>query len=130
MILFAVSLPGLSLAEESFDGKWLTTVSCAAAGDALGYSYRFTGEVKNGKYRGLYGSEGTPGSLLVEGTVSGDGDGKLYATGWVGSKDYVPGRSSSRGAKYGYSVEAHFKGATGTGSRIQGRSCSFQFDKQ
>ena len=46
-------LPSLSLAEEPFDGKWLTTVSCEAARDALGYSFRFVSQVKNGKFRGL-----------------------------------------------------------------------------
>jgi hypothetical protein len=123
-------LPGVSLAEERFDGKWLTTLSCEAARGALGYSYRFVSEVKNGKFRGLYGAEGKPSSLLIEGTVSMDGTGKLYATGHTGSKEYVPGRDTPRGTEYGYSIEAHFKGATGTGTRVEGRPCSLQFEKQ
>ena len=39
--LTAIALMVLAQAassEESFDGKWLTTVSCEAARDALGYS--------------------------------------------------------------------------------------------
>src|SRR5271169_6387617 len=86
-----IVLPAASPAEESFDGKWLTTVSCEGARDALGYSYRFVSEVKKGKFRGLHGTEGKPSSLLIEGTVSADGTGKLYATGRTGSKEYVPG---------------------------------------
>lgn len=123
-------LPALSLAEEPFDGKWRTTVSCEASRDALGYSFRFVSEIKNGKLRGLYGTEGKPSSLLIEGTVSADGAGKLYATGHTGSKEYVPGRDTPRGSEYSYSIEAHFKGITGTGNRVEGRPCSLQFEKQ
>jgi hypothetical protein len=123
-------LPAVSPSEESFDGKWLTTVSCEGARDALGYSFRFVSEVKNGNFRGLHGTEGKPSSLLIEGTVGADGSGRLYATGRTGSKEYVPGRDTPRGTEYSYSIEAHFKGATGTGTRLEGRPCSFQFEKQ
>jgi hypothetical protein len=123
-------LPAASLAEERFDGKWLTTVSCEATRDALGYSFRFVSEVKNGKFRGLYGAEGKPSSLLIEGTVSADGAGKLYATGRTGSKEFVPGRDTPRGTEYGYNIEAHFKGTTGMGTRVEGRACSLQFEKR
>jgi hypothetical protein len=123
-------LPGVSLSDESFDGKWRTTVSCEAARDALGYSFRFVSEVKDGKFRGVYGTEGKPSSLLIEGTVSADGTGKLYATGHTGSKEYVPGRDTPRGSEYSYSIEAHFKGTTGTGKRVEGRPCSLQFEKR
>ena len=123
-------LPGLALADGPFDGKWLTTVSCQGARDALGYSFRFVSEVKNGNFRGLHGTEGKPSSLLIEGTVGADGTGKLYATGRTGSKEYVPGRDTPRGTEYSYSIEAHFKDATGTGTRLEGRPCSLQFEKK
>jgi hypothetical protein len=113
-----------------YDGKWLTTVSCEAARGALGYSYRFVSEVKNGNFRGLHGTEGQPSSLLVEGKVGADGSGKLYATGRTGSKEYVPGRDTPRGTEYSYSIEAHFQGTKGTGTRVEGRPCSLQFEKQ
>ena len=116
--------------EESFDGKWLTTVSCEAARGALGYSFRFVSEVKSGNLRGLHGTEGQPSSLMIEGTVAADGSGKLYATGRTGSKEYVPGRDTPRGTEYSYSIDAHFKGTKGTGTRIEGRPCSLQFEKQ
>jgi hypothetical protein len=125
-----VVLPGVSRAEEPFDGKWLTTVSCEGSRDALGYSFRFVSEVKNGNFRGLHGTEGKPSSLLIEGTVSADGVGKLYATGRTGSKEYVPGRDTPRGTEYSYSIEAHFNGKTGTGTRVEGRPCSLQFEKK
>jgi len=128
--LMLTILPGPSFAGERFDGKWLTTVSCDAARDALGYSYRFVSEVKNGNLRGLHGKEGEPGSLLIEGTISDDGAGKLYATGRTGSKEYVPGRDTPRGTEYNYNIDAHFRDKTGTGARIEGRPCSFQFEKK
>jgi hypothetical protein len=86
--------------------------------------------VKNGNFRGLHGTEGKPSSLLIEGTVGADGSGKLYATGRTGSKEFVPGRDTPRGTDYSYSIEAHFKGTTGTGTRVEGRPCSLQFEKQ
>ncbi|HEY1757312.1 MAG TPA: hypothetical protein VGG72_18205 [Bryobacteraceae bacterium] len=123
-------LPAISRAGEPFDGKWQTTLSCEAARDALGYSFRFISEVKNGKLRGLYGTEGKPSSLLIEGTVSPDGTAKLYATGHTGSKEYVPGRDTPRGSEYNYNIDAHFKDKAGTGTRVEGRACSLQFAKR
>ena len=133
LLLGAVTLlmsPSASLAAEGFDGKWLTTVSCEASRNALGYSYRFVSEVKNSTLRGLHGTEGQPSSLLIEGKIDADGAAKLYATGRTGSKEYVPGRDTPRGTEYSYTIEAHFKGTTGTGTRIEGRPCSFRFEKQ
>ncbi len=120
----------ISVAADRFDGKWLTTVSCASARDALGYSYRFTSEVRDSNLRGLHGTEGQPSSLLIEGKIEADGTGRLYATGRTGSKEYVPGRDTPRGTEYSYSIDAHFNDKTGTGTRVEGRACSFQFEKQ
>lgn len=129
-VFVAAALPFPSSAGERFDGKWRTTVSCAAARDALGYSFRFISEVKDGHLRGLHGTEGEPSSLLIEGTIDANGDGKLYATGRTGSKEYVPGRDTPRGTEYSYNIDAHFKDTTGTGTRVEGRPCTFQFEKQ
>jgi hypothetical protein len=128
--LTLLMVPSVSLAGEHFDGKWLTTVSCESARDALGNSFRFVSEVKDGNFRGLHGTEGQPSSLLIEGKIDADGAAKLYATGRTGAKEYVPGRDTPRGTEYSYSIDAHFKATTGTGTRIEGRPCSFQFEKQ
>jgi hypothetical protein len=125
-----LSLPNISAAGERFDGKWLTTVSCEGARGALGYSFRFVSEVKDGKLRGLHGTEGEPSSLLIEGKIDAEGTGRLYATGHTGSKEYVPGRDTPRGTEYSYNIDAHFKDTSGTGTRIEGRPCSYQFEKQ
>jgi len=130
LLLALLVSPWVSLAGENFDGKWQTTVSCEASRDALGYSFRFISEVKDGKLRGLRGTEGQPSSLLIEGKIDADGAAKLYATGRTGSKEYVPGRDTPRGTEYNYNIKAQFKGTTGTGTRVEGRPCSFRFEKQ
>jgi hypothetical protein len=115
---------------QRFDGKWLTTVSCPAARDALGYSFQFLSTVRDGVFHGLHGTEGAPGSLQIDGTIPPDGNASLYAKGRTGSKEYVPGRDTPRGTEYGYNIEAHFDGSTGTGTRLEGRPCSLKFAKQ
>jgi hypothetical protein len=115
---------------QSFDGSWLTTVSCDAARDALGYSYQFVSIVRNGVLRGLHGIEGQPSSLKIDGTIAPDGTSKLYAIGHTGSKEYVPGRDTPRGTEYSYSIDAHFSGAAGSGRRVEGRPCTLAFTKQ
>ncbi len=101
-------LPGAAPAGQPFDGTWQTTVSCAAARDALGYSFRFMSQVKDGALRGLHGTEGEPSSLLITGTIAPDGSAKLYGLGRTGSKEYVPGRDTPRGTEYGYNIAARF----------------------
>ena len=86
--------------------------------------------MKNGSLRGLRGKEGEPSSLLIEGKIGDDGTGKLYATGRTGSKEFVPGRDTPRGSEYNYNIEAHFSEKTGTGTRVEGRPCSFRFEKK
>jgi hypothetical protein len=113
-----------------FDGRWQTTVSCAAARDALGYAFRFVSEVRNGHLHGVHGTEGAPSSLVIDGTIAADGSAKLYASGRTGSKEYVPGRDTPRGTEYGYNIDAHFHGTTGTGTRIEGRPCSYAFVRE
>jgi hypothetical protein len=125
-------LSGLSSASDSqkFDGKWLTTVSCANYRDALGFSYQFVSTVKDGVFHGVHGTEGEPGSLVIDGTIPPDGKASLYAKGRTGSKEYVPGRDAPKGTEYGYNIDAHFEEATGTGTRAEGRPCSLKFAKQ
>ena len=113
-----------------FDGTWQTTVSCSAARDALGYSYRFASTVQHGVLHGLHGVAGQPSSLQIDGTIEPDGVGKLYAQGRTGSKEFVPGRDTPRGTEYGYEIDAHFAQLMGTGVRVEGRPCSLQFVKQ
>jgi len=128
LILLASVLPAQDA--QKFDGNWQTTVSCANYHDALGYSYQFVSTVKDGVLHGMHGTEGKPGSLVIDGTIPPDGKASLYAKGRTGSKEYVPGRDTAKGTEYGYNIDAHFEGSTGTGTRVEGRPCTFKFVKQ
>ncbi len=112
-----------------FDGKWQTTVSCDTSRGALGFSYTFVSEVKDGTFRGVRGTEGKPSSLVIDGTIEGDGTGRLYASGFTGSKEFVPGVDTPRGTSFGYHVRAHFDEKHGDGTRIEGRPCTLEFDR-
>jgi hypothetical protein len=130
LLLLCPAIVSPAASAQRYDGAWQTTVSCAAARDALGYSFRFMSIVKDGV---LHGSRGTPGeasSLQIDGTITADGVGKLYAKGLTGSKEFVPGRDTPRGTEYNYNIDARFGEATGTGTRVEGRPCSYQFSKQ
>ena len=130
LLLILPSAVVLAQNASNFDGKWQTTLSCANYRDALGYSYQFVSIVKDGALHGVHGTEGEPGSLVVDGTIAADGKASLYAKGRTGSKEYVPGRDTPRGTEYGYNIDAHFDGTTGAGKRVEGRPCSYQFAKQ
>lgn len=131
-ILALILLPGVALAADSnrFDGIWQTTVSCSAARDALGYSFRFDSTVQNGVLHGLHGVAGQPSSLQVDGRIAADGTGQLYAKGFTNSKEFVPGRDTAKGTEYDYNIDAHFGLQMGTGTRVEGRPCSYQFVKE
>jgi hypothetical protein len=115
---------------QKFDGKWLTTVSCANYRDALGFSYQFVSVVKDGVFRGVHGTEGEPGSLVIDGKIPEDGKASLYAKGRTGSKEYVPGRDTPKGTEFGYNIDAQFDGTSGSGTRVEGRPCTLKFAKQ
>ena len=115
---------------ERFNGKWQTTVSCEPSRGALGFSYRFISEIKDGQFRGLHGTEDHPGYLFVDGTVLADGTAKLYAKGQTNGKEFVPGRDTAPGTEFGYHVNAHFDENKGTGTRVEGRACSYEFERK
>jgi hypothetical protein len=124
-------LPTVSLAAgtKSFDGLWLTTLSCPAAQDAPSYSHQFDSTVKNGVLYGVYGTIGQATSLELGGSIAPDGTAKLFVKGRTGSTEYEE-PNTPRGTPYSYSVDAHFAGASGTGTRVEKRPCTFQFTKK
>ena len=129
LLLLALSAAAAT-ANGRFDGKWMTTVSCDASRGALGFSYRFIGEVKDGFYEGMHGDKGEPGSLHVTGRIEEDGTAKLYADGYTGSKEYVPGTDTAKGTNFGYHINATFDHHHGTGTRVEGRPCAYEFERQ
>ena len=129
LALLAFAATGAT-ANGRFDGNWITTVSCEQSRGALGFSYRFIGEVKDGNYQGMHGDKGQPGSLLVTGRIEDDGTAKLYADGYTGSKEYVPGTDTAKGTNFGYHINATFDRRHGTGTRVEGRPCTYEFERQ
>jgi hypothetical protein len=130
-----VLLPGILLAGERFDGKWLTKMSCPAKGNTEGYTWQFPSLVKAGDLRGEHGTAGEPGYLLIEGKIKEDGSAKLSANGVVASRAYARGVFTGKGDDYSYNIKAQFQDTQGKGTRdkglgIVGRPCTFDFVKQ
>ncbi len=130
-----VFLPGISVAGERFDGKWLTKMTCPPKGNTEGYTWQFPGAVNAGDFRGEHGIAGDPGYLLIEGKIKDDGSAKLSANGIVVSKAYARGVFTGKGDDYSYNIKAQFQDTQGTGTRdkglgIVGRPCAFEFVKQ
>jgi hypothetical protein len=130
-----VFLPGLLIAGEHFDGKWLTTLTCPAKGNTEGYTWKIPSVIQNGNFKGEHGTAGQPGYLLIEGQIAEDGSAKLSANGIVYSRTYARGVFAHEGENYSYNIKAKFKETEGSGARdeglgIVGRPCTFDFVKQ
>ncbi len=113
-----------------FDGAWNVTVDCASTPDgALGYRFDFVAQVKDGFLRGDHGVEGNSGWLRLEGTIQPDGSSKLEARGLTGDpKTSING--VARGLPLGYHVAAQFDASSGTGKRLELRTCNLHFAKR
>jgi class 3 adenylate cyclase len=114
-----------------FDGKWDVTIGCPKATDgALGYTFAFTVQVKDGLLRGEHGTEGNPSWLRLLGDIQADGSAKLDANGLTGDTKYNS-TGAQKGVPYAYRVAARFEGSRGTGvARLTARSCDVTFVKQ
>jgi hypothetical protein len=112
----------------SFDGNWLTTISCPNAAGALGYSYQFPAQIREGVLHGERHA-GQPGQMILDGRILPDGSADIYARGIVSAPEYTPGQIP-KGTDYAYHIAARFEGTRGTGSRIEGRPCSVTFVRQ
>ena len=130
-----VFLPGLLIAGEHFDGKWLTTLTCPAKGNTEGYTWKIPSVIQNGNFKAEHGTAGQPGYLLIEGPIAEDGSAKRSANGIVYSRQYARGVFAHEGENYSYNIKAKFKETEGSGARdeglgIVGRPCTFDFVKQ
>ena len=126
------SPPASAAAGDRFDGDWLVTMSCPTNTEksaALGYKRQFTAQVKNGLLRGETGTEDAPGFLRVGGPIGSDASALLHARGRTGNPDFAAAHPPSS-SPYGFSVEARFDGAHGSGRRLEQRECSFSFDRK
>jgi hypothetical protein len=131
-LLFA---PGVLIASEHFDGTWHTKITCPAKGNTEGFTWNLDSAIQNGNLRGVRGTEGQPGSFVLEGKVADDGSAKLTGNGIINSRQYARGIFAHKGEQYTWDVKAQFKDSDGTGLRneglgIVGRPCTFEFTKQ
>jgi len=123
------------MAGESFDGSWLTKLTCPPKGNTEGYSWQFTSVIENSVLHGEHGVAGEPGYYTLDGKIAENGSAKLVGSGIVMSRQYAKSIFAHEGANYSYDVKAKLEGTQGTGTRntglgIEGRPCTFEFTKQ
>jgi hypothetical protein len=116
-------------AQTRFDGVWTTVVSCSAAAGALPYSYEFSSTVTNGVLYGERGVKGAPGWLQIEGRLLPDGSADLSAHGLVGKERAAIGQRPA-GTPYKYRIAAKFSENSGTGHRVESRTCEVSFNRK
>lgn len=130
-----VLMPGVLIAAEHFDGTWHTTVTCPPKGNTDGFTWNFDSVITGSNLRGVRGTEGQPGSFVLEGKIKEDGSAKLSGSGVINSRKYARGIFAHKGEEYSWDVKAQFNDNDGTGTRneglgIVGRACTFVFKKQ
>jgi len=113
-----------------FNGTWAVNLACTPQNGALGYSFHFMVNVKDGVLHGQYGTDGTPSSLTLDGKIKPDGSALINASGLTGDPKYIAGYSPRGSVPYFYHIEANFVGSHGTGKRIEDRQCNFIFVKK
>jgi hypothetical protein len=125
-----VAEPSMTTGAGRFDGTWEVTLICPTHTDgALGYTYRFFAQVKDGFLRGQHGTEGRPGWLTLDGGIQPDGSAQIEARGLTGDPNYSVDRVPKT-TPYRYHATARFDGSRGAGSRVETRICNLSFVKQ
>ena len=123
-------LSGPCWAASPFDGAWTVNERCPPTqSDVKGYEWSYPATVRNRALSASYQVPGGVGSIRLQGHISANGSTVLNAAGTVGSADYAVGHAA-RGTPYHFHVQAQFTEASGTGSRVEQRQCSFSFSKQ
>jgi hypothetical protein len=132
-IASSAALPALAVGSDpaAFDGSWDVIAFCpSTASGTFGYTLQFAAQVKSGLLHGVYGTEGKPASLVLDGPIQPDGSAKLAAKGLTGDSDYTQGKVKPA-TPYGYDVTATFKGSRGTGTWVGGtRICNYSFQRR
>jgi hypothetical protein len=124
-----ILLLGPATAGKTFDGTWQTTYTCSPAGSALGFSFQFGTQVKDGVIHGVHGTPGERSSLVLDGKLQSGGEAAMIAKGVVGAAAFAAGGQPG-GTPYAFHATAHFDRAAAIGRRIEGRECELTFAKQ
>ena len=112
-----------------FDGAWDLNLSCPSAGKSAAYSRSMAVTIKDGALRSEFLNPGSPGWLLITGEIEADGKARLAAKGLTGDPAYTVNKAKS-GTPYGFTIDAQFDGASGTGKRIEIRPCDLKFARR
>jgi hypothetical protein len=115
-----------------FDGAWKVTMTCPphveAGDDARGYTHRFPGQVVDGRLSATHGTEGEPGWHFLRGDITPDGKATLRLDGIVNNPAHAI-NDAPKGKPYSYRVKAQFAANAGSGERLTGRVCRFEFNR-
>jgi hypothetical protein len=113
-----------------FDGNWITTIVCGpVGGDVRGWSNKFFTNVKNSEFRVQTGPEGMPGWTDHYGKIESDGGIEIQAKGLTGDSKFAVDHVAA-GTPFGWKAFGRLDEAHGKATRIEGRPCTLDFDKQ
>jgi uncharacterized caspase-like protein len=115
--------------EHHFDGIWITSVTCEATPDVLGWSVKFVSRVKNSELRGQQGIQGQPGSNDYYGKIESNGDAEIQVTGLTGDSRYSL-QHQAPGTPVQWNLTGRFDGSRGNAIKVEGRTCIMDFVKQ
>ena len=94
------------------------------------YRVHFTSTVRDGLLHGQDGTPGQPKSLQLDGRIAADGTAILHVVGCTGDAAYTAGGAMPEGTPFTYDIAAQFQGSRGTGTRMAGRACKLEIEKQ
>lgn len=132
-LLFA---PGVLIASEHFDGNWHTRITCPPRkGTTENSTWSLNTVVENGIMRGVFGSAGQPGSLVLEGQIADDGSALLTGSVILQTKQDRHKFFAHTEDTFSWELKAHFRSADGTAMRNEGIGiadgpCKFEFVKE
>jgi|GEM_PF-5708274 len=111
-----------------FDGVWDMILACAPVGPARGYTWNIEAKIQDGVFSAQYGKDGTPPCISFRGRVEPDGSALIFASGLSGDSRYNL-YARPEGSKVAFHIKASFTRTSGTGQRVENRSCEATFLK-
>jgi hypothetical protein len=113
----------------TFDGVWSVNLACSKYGEADGYDWQFSAEVRGGHLAGKYVNRSDPPNYgVLAGTINAGGDAVLTMDGSTGAPAYNVHHEVLH-TRIHYTASAHLDGSSGTGKRFEQRPCDMIFTK-